>query len=428
MPSLARADDSPTTAEQVRELMQENKNLQEQLKRQQSLIDSLTSKVNRIEQNANPQAEGSASPASTTESAMSGHSFIGSTFGKVALSAEGGVAFFDTGSHGPFRNAEFRLDELRLFVEAPIWEQVYFFSEINLATREEPDVLAHLGECYLDFENISELWNRERMLNLRVGRMYVPFGEEYLTRYAIDNPLISHSLSDLWGVDEGIEFYGKLGPVRYALAVQNGGISDVNDFNPDKSLAGRLEYDPARWLHLSVSGMRTGDLNAQRDSLSAMWFGNAFFRSLGSPATTKFHANLVEGDVSFWLPHGHVRGFGGYINYADNDPAGSHRRDVCYYSVEALHDLVGKLYGGLRFSQIFARGGFPIAGNADMGAYFFNPNALTTELWRLSLGLGYRFSPNLLVKAEYSFEQGTLQSGEGRHHEDFFGIEAAFKF
>ena len=106
--------------------------------------------------------------------------------------------------------------------------------------------------------------------------MYVPFGEEYLSRYAIDNPLISHSLSDLWGVDEGVELYGKVGPVRYTMAVQNGGIPDTLDYNDDKSVAGRLEYDPARWLHLSASGMRTGDLQVSGDQLSAMWFGNGF--------------------------------------------------------------------------------------------------------------------------------------------------------
>jgi hypothetical protein len=216
--------------------------------------------------------------------------------------------------------------------------------------------------------------------------------------------------------------------VRYAAAVQNGGISDVRDFDADKSFSGRLEYDPIRWLHLSVSGMRSGDLNAQQDVLSALWFGNAFFRSIGSSGTTEFHANLVEGDVVVRLPHGRFSAFGGYIRYNDNDPTGSNGRDVYYYSAEVVHEIVAKLYGAARFSQIFANNGFPIAGNAPMGSYFFNPFALTTEIWRLSLGLGYRFSPNLLVKAEYSFERGKLLSGDTREHEDLFALEAAFKF
>jgi len=431
VPCFGAAGDAPISSEQVQQLIKQNQELQEQLRRQQVQIDSLNTKVNQMERGAAGDSASGKRPddgAGTSETTMNDRGVAGSTLGKVELSAEGGVALFKSGSEGLFPNWEFRLDEVRLFVEAPIWKQVYFFTEINLATREEQDVVARLGECYIDFENISELWNRERMLNLRIGRMYTPFGEEYLTRYAIDNPLITHSLSDLWGVDEGIELYGKIGPVRYAAAVQNGGISDVRDFDADKSFAGRLEYDPTRWLHLSVSGMRTGDLNAQEDVLSAMWFGNAFFRSIGSTGTTKFHANLVEGDVVIRLPHGRLSALGGYIRYNDNDPTGSNGRDVYYYSVEVVHDIVSKLYGAARFSQIFANEGFPIAGNAPMGPFFFNPFAMTTDIWRLSVGLGYRFSPNLLLKAEYAFERGKELSGATRDHEDLFGVEAAFKF
>jgi len=83
---------------------------------------------------------------------------------------------------------------------------------------------------------------------------------------------------------------------------------------------------------------------------------------------------------------------------------------------------------GARFSQIFAPNGFPISGNGDMGNYFFNPLALTREMWRLSLGLGYRFNQNLLLKMEYTFEHGREQSGENRDHEDMFALEAAYKF
>jgi long-subunit fatty acid transport protein len=60
------------------------------------------------------------------------------------------------------------------------------------------------------------------------------------------------------------------------------------------------------------------------------------------------------------------------------------------------------------------------------GADYFS--SLTTELWRLSLGLGYRFSDRLVLKAEYSFERGKEASGDKRQQEDFFGTEAAFKF
>src|SRR5437016_14557117 len=97
-------------------------------------------------------------------------------------------------------------------------------------SREAQDLSLQLGEAYLDFENVSRLWNSDRMLNVRAGRMDIPFGEEYLNRDAIDNPLISHSLSDFWGVDEGLELYGRVGKFSYVLAVQDGSVSAVRCF------------------------------------------------------------------------------------------------------------------------------------------------------------------------------------------------------
>ena len=227
-------------------------------------------------------------------------------------------------------------------------------------------------------------------------------------------------------MDEGIELYGQAGTLCYALAVQNGGIPDTSDFDGDKAVAGRVGWDPAPWLHLSASGMRTGDLDVKNDQMSAMWFGNGFFRSLGSANTTKFHAVLAEGDVEIRLPHGHLGAFGGYSHYGDNDPTANNRRDLYYYSVEGVHDVFGKLYAAARFSQIFAPKGFPVVADGTFGEYFFGD--LTEQIWRLSLGAGYRCSRNLVLKAEYTLEGGRTVGGEHRDHENLFALEAAFRF
>lgn len=409
--------------EQLQELRQTNTALQQQLHEQKSVIDRLSHQVAELQTDRADRdrqlvdlKEGSSLPSSET----------GINFGKLHITGEGGVGFFHSGREGANPHSEFRVDEAKLFFEAPVWDNVYFFSEINLAEREDSDVNLNLGEFYVDFEDVSLLWGHERQLNLRAGRLDIPFGEEYLHRDAIDNPLISHSLVDFWGVDEGAELYGALGKFNYVLAVQNGGAPDTRDFDGDKSVAGRLGFDPAHWLHFSVSAMRTGDLNVQNDGLSALWFGNGFVRSLGSTNTTRFHANILEGDVAVRWARGHVSAFGGALCYDDNDSAGSNRRTVYFYSVEAQQRLTRKLYAATRFSHIMAGQGFPLVGNGEFGDYFFG--SLTKDLWRLSLGLGYRFGENLLVKAEYSLERGMEASGETRDQEDFFALEAALKF
>lgn len=419
--------DEPNTEKRLHLLEQQNDQLQLQLRKQQELIESLSRQVSamrdttprkNVDSSIMPEAIDAPAPSKGSGSAR---------LGNLHISGEGGVGFIGTGSEGFAPHAQFRVDEARLFVEAPVWNDSYFYGETDLATRENNDLDIKLGELYLDFEDVSRLWGRVGRLNIRLGRMNIPFGEEYLTRYAINNPLISHSLSDLWGIDAGLELYGQLGRFGYVVAVQNGsGADGVEQFSNDKSVAGRISYDPSGWLHLSLSGMRTGDLNPQQDKISAIWFGNGFFRSLGGPGTTAFHASLAEGDVSLRWGKGHLSAFGGYARYGDNDPMTDNSRNVFYYSMEGVQELPSNFYLAARFSDIQAAGGFPIIGGGDFGDYFFDK--LTVRLWRLSLGLGYRFSDHLVVKTEYTFEQGKELGGESRDHENFFGTEAAFQF
>jgi hypothetical protein len=415
----ARAHSAASNVEdEVRLLREENTLLKGLVQKQGTTLDTLTKKVGQLESanEARVVAAGENAPPVSS----------GYNIGNVHISGEGGVAFFNTGTEGFTPHSEFRVDEARVFLEAPVWEDVYFFTDIDLATRENTGLSAQLGELYLDFEDVSQLWGKRGQLNIRAGRMQIPFGEEYLNRYALENPLISHSLADFWGIDPGVELYGRLGKFSYAVAVQNGGASGVQDFNGDKSVAGRISFDPNANWHFSVSGMRTGDLDANNDFLSAIWFGNGWFRSIGSMATTKFHADAVQGDLTARWQGGHVSASGGYVRYGDNDPAMNNARNIFYYSVEAEQNLPHKFYVAARFSQILSPDGYPIVGFGNFNKYFFGAPA--TGLWRLSLGGGFRFSNRLSVKAEYSVERGTELGGGHRQHEDFFGTEAVFKF
>ena len=252
--------------------------------------------------------------------------------------------------------------------------------------------------------------------------MNIPFGEEYLTRHAIDNPLIVNSVSDLWGFDPGVEIYGALGKWSYVVAVQNGGGNGVQDDNDDKSVAGRISFDPNKTWHFSVSGMRTGNVNAQ--SMSAVWFANGFFQSINSSATI-FHVNAVELDMTARWASGYVKAFGGYAQYGDNDPTSGNGRDIFYYSAEVVQNLPKNFYAVTRFSETIAANGYSIVGNGNPAYYF---SVLTTDLWRLSLGIGYRFSDRLIIKTEYAFEGGQEVNGASRNEENFFGTEVAFKF
>jgi len=416
--------------EKLREVQEQNGQLQQQLGKQQQLIEVLTEKVSALEQ-ADKQRAGE---YQSLKSGIGGQTAPATAetkkpfaIGKAIISAEGGLAFFHSERKGKFPNAESRVDEAKLFLDAPIWDDVYFFAELNLTRRESPSENVKVGELYLDFENVSRLWNQDRMLNVRVGRFDTPFGEEYLVRDAIDNPLIAHSLSDLWAVDEGIGFYGRIGKVDYAVAVQNGGDDTLHDFDADKAVAGRVGCEPKEWLRVSASAMRTGDLNQDDDFVSAMWIGNGFFRALGDPATTEtFHAELFEGDVQLRFPRGHFKAAGGYAHFDDDDSAADNERDIYFYYVEGLYEFTRRFYGAARFSQMLVQDGYPLVGLGDFGKYFFQEQ--TENLWLLTVGGGYRWSRDLILKAEYNFQGGEEVGGGSRDHENMFAVELAFRF
>jgi hypothetical protein len=438
------AQETADLQKELQELREQNRLLQNQLQQQRDMIDQLNQKFSGLEKtNAQRESDLRSLKEDVEGTKPPPENSRGFSVGNVVVTGEGGAGFFETGSNGKYPNAAFRVDEARLFFDAPIWDDVYFYGQVDLITPQAPDNGLYLGELYLQFENLAKHWDMDQLLNARLGQFYIPFGEEYQDRFAIDDPLISHSLSDLWGYNPGVELYGSWRKLSYVVAVQNGGISTLNDGTADKSVTGRIGYDPLSWLHLSASAMRTGDLSVQNDGVSAIWFGGGLFQSIGSTNTTLFHVNLAELDASAKWKRGYVKLAGGYADYNDNDPtpvvAGSagaggygtvsggtptadHHRDIYYYYVEALQHLTPKIYGVTRFSQIRAAGGYPIEGDT---ATFGLP---TSDLWRLSLGLGYQLNSHLVLKAEYMFEQGQLSTDGPRNHENMFATEAAFKF
>ena len=414
---------------EVEQLRHENKALLDRVQAQDNLIENLGRRISNVEQtSSHPSQDRNGALSDGNSPVPATHDSSGLSFGKINISGEGGVAFFDNGKNGAFPNSEFRVDEAKLFIESPVWEDVYFFNELNLTLRESPNESTSVGELYIDFENVSQLWGREGQLNVRIGRMDIPFGHEYQTRDAILNPLISHSLSDTWGVDEGVELYGRIGKFNYVFAVQNGSHPSLRDYTSDKAVVGRIGFSPTDWLEASVSGMRTGASDVPSYEMTELWFGNGFIRALGAMTNTSLsHAELVELDLRAHWTRGHIATAGGYIHFDDNDTTTNNRRDVYYYYVEGVQGLTRKLYVATRWSQILAERGFPVVGYESFRPYFTDNAELVSNIWRLSLGLGYDWSKQLRFKVEYGMERGKKVAGVNRD-EHFVASEVAFKF
>jgi hypothetical protein len=179
--------------------------------------------------------------------------------------------------------------------------------------------------------------------------------------------------------------------------------------------------------------MRTGDLDSEQDRYSEIWFANGFLRPLDySSSATTFQGNFLQADGHWSWQSGFAHAAAGKLRYEDNDPVADNSRNVHYFQVELVQNLTGTedgvWYAATRFSRITAEDGFPLVGNGDFRIFFFDNTRLARELWRFSIGAGYRIRRNLRAKMEYSFENGEQIDSQSRNRENLFAFEIAAGF
>jgi uncharacterized coiled-coil protein SlyX len=427
--AAAQIHAAEVTVQDLEAVLTQNRNLQQQVEKQQQQIDELRHRLDALQNKPGETDPQRAREVKDYEAPVRVESTALRAAREIRVSGEAGLAFFSSGRDGSFPNSEFRVDDAKIFLEAPVWKNVYFFTGLELTTREANDEYFHVGDLYADMEDVVKV-GHDYSLSLRVGRFDIPFGEEYQYRNVMANPLILHSAADIWGIDEGVQAYGTLGRLQYNIAVQNGGHKTQHDYNKDKSVTIRLGFDPTKSLHLSASAHRTGKLDAVNDSLSEIWLANGFFRALGPAATTKtFSASLYELDAIWRWKEGHFQATGGGAHFDDDSTVADNSRNLSFHSFEVMQQLTGKLYGAARYSKIKTSEGYPLVGLGNAGTYFYNPfGPRTTDLERFSAGVGYQFDLPLVWKLEYSWESGHLLSGVRRGDADTFATELGLKF
>jgi len=414
------------SAEEWRAVREENRELRALLTAQQEQIDALRREFAGLRSAATDEPSTPPAPPPAIVERPTVRALLDS---RVILSGEVGVALFAGGADTQFPNEEFRVDDAKLFVEAEIARNIYLFTGLDLTIRETQDEFFRLGESYLEFAELPAPWGGDAAWTVRAGRVALPFGEEYQRRGVMANPLITHSLADLWGIDEGLAAFGNIGEFDVTLAVQNGGHRTQHDFHRDKALVARVGYSPARGWRLSASAMRTGKLDRAADSVSEVWIGNGFFRGIGGAATTRtFGAELAQIDASYAWRTGEARAAYGRAWYDDDDTAADNRRRLAFYSLEGRQVLAGDVYGAVRFSRISVDGGgYPLVGLGTFGDYLFSNN-FTDHLWRLGVGLGYDPTDRLRLKLEYTWERGRQTNGSVRTDSDQLAAAAGVKF
>ncbi|MEE8335542.1 MAG: hypothetical protein V3S48_03810, partial [Candidatus Neomarinimicrobiota bacterium] len=152
----------------------------------------------------------------------------------------GGFDFLKSGTAGTRPNGGFLIKEASLFIEADIWKDQSFFLEIQTnRLGEDSTMYIRTGEVYIHIRNLFESWGINSV-GLKIGRIDIPFGEEYLWHDASDNPLISNSVIYPYGWDEGLLIYGKYRHLGWIFSVMDGTLKRSFEDYPNKAFAGKI--------------------------------------------------------------------------------------------------------------------------------------------------------------------------------------------
>ena len=438
-PLIHAAENNEQLQEQVDQLNRQLQELTAQIHREQSdssLEETTPGNANSAEAtslvNLTPQQKPS------IEDAGDSNVLTNPWWRNFDISGFGAAGYYDTGSAGTRDNGGFEVKEASLFITADVWENVEFFTELQTnRLGKDNDKFARTGEVYVHFLDISLA--DAVTVGLKIGRIDIPFGEEYLWQDSIDNPLITNTAAYPYGWDEGVLVYGAFRSMSWIAAITDGTDDRSQEENSDKALNVKVYGSPIKALELSLSVMTNGDV-----SKSAIEFGGSHFRpvgiahesTLGISPSTEVNADLIEVNAKYEFSLGNHRAYLalslGSADADDSDPLFD--RDFQWYSIEPFLQLNNNWYALLRYSEIGTYDGDE--GYHFDGKTFAGGNAAfgydTRRFQRLSAGLGWTPNPHVRAKFEIAkdwFELIDVSPFEPNNEDrGFVGLEIAVGF
>ncbi|MDX2367043.1 MAG: hypothetical protein QNK36_01330 [Colwellia sp.] len=360
----------------------------------------------------------------------------------IELWGFGAVGAYQTGSDGTHSNFGFNIKEATLFMEASVWQDLDMFIELQTnRLGDDSSKYVRTGEVYIHGRNIEI---GDGSIGVKLGRIDIPFGEEYLWQDAIDNPLITNSASYPYGWDEGVLVYGDStifsfeDNVHWIFSITDGTDKRSDEDHSDKAFNLKFYGDFNEDHYLSLSLMHNG--KAQK---SALEFGGSHFEPIGkgdADALTKsdstfINATLAEINTKHQF---HLDDFSGYLALTygraeQEDDISQHSRTIEWLTIEPYIQLSPNWYSLLRYSEIGTydnHNGFHFDGKIFAGGngdYGYD----VKRFQRLGLGIGWQPNPRVRAKFEIGkdwFERIKNTNKESQDKRNFLGVEVAVGF
>jgi hypothetical protein len=222
---------------------------------------------------------------------------------RLRISGSSDQGFFGGGDDSQTPKDGFDIWDARFFLDAGLgqdvgYEDLTLFRDIGLSFEWDLVRIGSLqndvGDLYVDFQGVGD----SDWLNFQVGRFQIPVGEAYLHygKGYSSNPFVSNSFGP-WYWDEGVKLYSLAGQGRfgYVASVENGDTPFNVDSDADKQVTLKLFADPFPWLHLSVSGLRSGQLGSNDNAASgSLWLGESWARAFGAGSSVPNYQDGVQ--------------------------------------------------------------------------------------------------------------------------------------
>lgn len=329
---------------------------------------------------------------------------LANTLSKLKMKGRAAAGYFNSGKAGSFRSGSFEAPEAKLqfsFQPDDINTVVLRFN-LNNAAANSP-LLDYLYLQSKDF--LPSLKNTPFSLSGRLGRFKLGFGEETLSNNLVESVVPSNSSGNVGVSDEGLELSGKikldkikLQPLGWIFSVSNGNSGVGSDTSGAKAFMGKLYYNLSDPLYLSASYYNSGNLKTSSAEMSIAGI-------VAPPAgATKWDRTVWEVDARYDIGKGKKPLEP--IAYSDSkailrlsygefsdDVKGASNRNGQFGFVEGTYNLTKKFYTAARYSIVDLNDGQ----TASL-------NSITTDRYqRYSLGLGYRWSENTILKVGYDW-------------------------
>ncbi len=333
---------------------------------------------------------------------------------KLKIKGRAVFGYFDSGKSGSYPPGSFEMPDAKIqfaFQPDEINTVVMRFN-LNNATAQTP----LLDYFYLQSKDFLPcLKETPFSLNSRLGRFKLGFGEETWSDNPVEGVLPSNSAARATiGGDEGLELAGKikldkigLKPLGWVTSISDGNSGVGSDSGQGKAFMGKLYYTPIDPLYLSATYYDSGSLKASNSELTIAGLAT---RPTGA---TNWRREAWEVDARYDFGKGKkpldppaysdskaiVR-----LSYGEfqDDASGANERSGDFGFAEGTYNLTKKFYTAGRYGFI----------DLD-GSTTETLNSVTANKYeRYSLGLGYRWSENTILKLSYDWNDESGPSTE----------------